>query len=75
MTTETDPFLKAQILQAMAVQYCNHMQGSDEPFSLSDGFEAANNTWDTEWDDDPLPRTIEAGIEAANQDLAYWNEE
>jgi hypothetical protein len=37
--------------------------------------DAAKATWDTDWDDDPKPRTIEAGIEAADSDLAYWVEE
>jgi hypothetical protein len=69
------PILRAQIIQTMAVTYVNAMKGSPEPFDLDDGMEAARATWDTEWDNDPAPRTIEAGIEAVNQDLQYWNEE
>lgn len=68
---EICPILKAQIMQIMAVTYVNFMKGAEPPFGLEEGMEAALATWDTPWDCDPKPRTIEAGIEAVNQDLEY----
>ncbi len=66
---------RAIIIQPMAFEYLNYMKDAPEEFTLDEGFEAARNTWDTEWDCDPEPRTIADGIEAARQDLQYWNEE
>jgi len=66
---------KAMILQTMAITYVNAMKGADEPFGLDEGFDAAHATWDTEWDNDPEPRTIGAGIYEVEQDLQYWNED
>lgn len=76
MTNDMDrAILDAMIIQTMALEYFKAMQGGDEEFTLDEAFEAALATWGTEWDDDPAPRTIEAGIEAAQQDLAYWGED
>lgn len=66
---------RAQIIQTMALQYLKAMAGSPEDFDLSNAMEAAMATWETDWDDDPAPRTLEAGIEAANADLVYWAED
>lgn len=66
---------RAMIIQAMALHYLKAMQGSPEPFTLDNGFEAARATWDTEWEFDPKPRTIQLGIDEADNDLAYWNED
>lgn len=66
---------RAQIIQTMATRYLNHMKGVEPPFTMEEALDAARATWGTEWPDDPAPRTIEAGIEAADDDLAYWNEE
>lgn len=66
---------RAQIIQTMALQYMKHMAGSPEPFTLDEAFEAAQATWETEWETDPAPRTLEAGIEEAEGDLQYWFEE
>lgn len=59
----------------MALEYFNYMRGSPEEFTMGHAFEAAQATWDTDWLDDPSPRTIDAGILAAQDDLSYWNEE
>lgn len=69
------PILDAMIKQTMALTYFNATKGSPEPIDMDFAMEAALATWDTEWDNDPAPRTIEAGIEAVNQDLQYWNEQ
>lgn len=66
---------RAEIIQGMALRYLNHMRGSPEPFTMSEAFDAAQATWETEWPDDPAPRTLEAGIEVADADLEYWFEE
>lgn len=66
---------RAQIIQTMATRYLAHMKFVEPPFTMEEALDAAKATWDTEWSDDPAPRTIEAGIEAADDDLAYWNEE
>lgn len=66
---------RAQIIQTMAILYMNHMRDAQPPFTMEEAMDAAKATWGTDWDDDPSPRTIEAGIEAADGDLAYWNEE
>ena len=66
---------RAMIIQSMAMQYFKYMQGAPEEFTLDNGFEAAKATWETDWPDDPEPRTIEASRDVVNDDLAYWNEE
>lgn len=66
---------RAMILHQMAMQYFNYMRDADEEFSLSDAFEAAHATWETDWDIDPAPRTLDAAREEVNNDLAYWVEE
>ncbi|PZU65264.1 hypothetical protein [Sphingobium sp.] len=73
---DVDPAIyRAQIIQTMATRYMNHMRDVQPPFTMEEAMDAAKATWDTDWDDDPKPRTIEAGIEAADSDLAYWVEE
>lgn len=66
---------RAMIIQAMAMEYMKAMRSSPEPFEMSNAFEAAQATWETEWDDDPAPRTIEAGLQEAQNDLDYWYED
>ena len=66
---------RAMILQQMAMQYFNYMRGSDEEFTMSDAFNAAHATWETDWDTDPSPRTLEAARDEVRNDLAYWCEE
>lgn len=76
-TEGTHPVIyRAMIIQTMALEYLKAMTfNSDEDFTLDEGFEAAKATWETEWDSDPAPRTLELGIEAARSDLEYWTEE
>lgn len=66
---------RAQIIQTMALEYMSHMRGSPEPFTMGEAHDAAMATWETDWEFDPAPRTIEAGITEARNDLSYWNEE
>lgn len=66
---------RAMIIQAMAMHYFKAMLGAPEPFTLDNGFEAAKATWETEWDTDPDPRTMDAAMEEVDNDLAYWNED
>lgn len=66
---------RAMIIQTMALEYIKYMAGTDDPLTEDEAFDAAHAAWDTEWPDDPAPRTIEAGIEVANDDLSYWYED
>lgn len=66
---------RAMIIQAMAMEYMKAMRGAPEEFELTHAFEAARATWETEWEDDPAPRTIEAGLQEAQNDLDYWYED
>ena len=66
---------RALILQAMAMEYFNAMRGAPEEFTMGEAFDAAHATWDTDWSDDPEPRTIEAAIKEVHADLSYWGEE
>lgn len=65
---------RAMIIQSMALQFFKYMQGSPEEFTMDEAFDAAKAVWETEWSDDPAPRTIESSREAVNDELAYWNE-
>lgn len=70
-----EPIYRAMILQNMALRYFEHMKGSPEDFTMGEAFEAAQATWDTQWPDDPAPRTMEAALDVVSSDLAYWVEE
>ena len=71
-----DPIIfRSEIISAMAHEYFTYMQGSEEEFSRANAVEAAIATWDTDWETDPAPRTIEQGILEAGYDLQYWNED
>ncbi|WP_311270338.1 hypothetical protein [Sphingobium sp. WCS2017Hpa-17] len=73
---DVDPVIfRAQIIQTMATRYMNHMNGVEPPFTMEEAYDAAMATWDTDWPDDPKPRTIEAAIQVTDDDLAYWVEE
>lgn len=66
---------RAMIIQSMAMQYFKYMQGAPEELKMENAFEAAKATWETDWPDDPAPRTIESSRDVVDDDLAYWNEE
>lgn len=66
---------RAMIIQSMAMQFFKYMQNAPEAFTMDEAFDAAKAVWETEWPDDPAPRTIESSREAVNDELAYWNEE
>lgn len=63
-------FVRQILLQAMAYEYAKATGDS-----IEDMMPAARATWNTEWDSDPEPRTIEHAIEAARSDLQHWDEE
>jgi hypothetical protein len=66
-----DPVIyKAQMLQAMANRYERSVPGLNH----EDGYAAAVATWETEWPDDPSPRTMAAALEAVDEDLTEWVE-
>jgi len=67
--------VRAQIIQAMALQYFNFMRSAPEDFTMAEAFDAATATWETDWPDDPSPRTFEAAKQAVDDDLSYWGEE
>ena len=66
---------RAQIIQTMATEYFRYMQGAEEPFSMAEAHDCAMASWDTDWPDDPDPRTLEAAMQVVSDDLAYWGEE
>lgn len=70
-----ETIFRHQILHNMALQYFNYMRGAPEEFTMVQVFEAALATWDTDWPDDPNPRTLEAARDVVDDDLSYWNEE
>ena len=61
---------RAQLIRHMALQYKLAADLDDE-----EAHDAAMATWDTEWPDDPEPRTLEAAAEVVSDDLAYWGED
>jgi len=61
---------RAQLIQHMMLQYKLAADLDDE-----EAHDAAMATWDTEWPDDPAPRTLEAAAEVVSDDLAYWGED
>lgn len=62
---------RAQLIQLLAMTYKRAVPDlSDEEAN-----EAALATWGTDWPDDPQPRALEAAVEAATEDLAYWGED
>lgn len=63
-------FVRAMIIQAMAVQYARSVPG----LTLDEAFDAARATWKTEWSSDPAPRTFEAAREVVSDDLECWEE-
>jgi hypothetical protein len=69
---DVDPiFYRAQMLQTMAMTYKRAVKDlSDEDATAS-----ALATWETEWDDDPAPRTMDAAIQAVVADLDYWGDD
>ncbi|MCI1143181.1 hypothetical protein MOP88_14120 [Sphingomonas sp. WKB10] len=62
-------FVRQLLLQAMATEYA---KATGE--SIHDMMDAARATWDTDWETDPAPRTIEAAVEAARSDLEHWED-
>lgn len=63
-------FVRQLMLQAMAAVYAKATGKT-----LEGMMDAARATWDSDWESDPAPRTIEFAIEAAQSDLQYWDEE
>jgi hypothetical protein len=62
-------FVRAMMIGAMATRYATAAN-----LSLEDAFPFACATWNTDWPDDPEPRTFEAARQAVNDDLEYWDE-
>jgi hypothetical protein len=68
-----DPVFLPHILKgAMACRFCRAV---GPQMSLSQGYDAAVATWETEWPDDPSPRTFEAAMQAVDDELSYWGED
>ena len=68
-----DPmFLPAMLKGAMACRFCRAV---GPEMSIDQGMDAAIATWETEWPDDPEPRTFEAAMEAVDDELSCWTEE
>lgn len=62
---------RAMLIQTMAFRY----RKAVPDLTYDEAYEAAKATWETEWDDHPAPRTLEAAQEAVDSDLAYWTED
>jgi len=67
-----DPlFAEAMLRQQMA----NWYKAAVPDLSDDEAVAAATASWETDWPDDPAPRTFEAAKEVVRDDLAYWNED
>lgn len=66
-----DPIFVPHMLKgAMA---CRYARAANIPFD--EAVNAANATWETDWETDPEPRTFDHANEAVDFDLAYWEED
>jgi hypothetical protein len=63
-------FVRQLMLQAMAAEYAKATGDS-----IEDMMSSARATWDTDWETDPAPRTVEAAVAAALSDLECWEGE
>jgi hypothetical protein len=61
---------RAQIIQTMAAHYQKRTGIDDD-----DAMGAAIATWETDWDADPAPRTIEQAIDEVDADLEHWGDD
>lgn len=66
-----DVFVPAILKQYMALLY---MQAVPD-LTMDQALESAVATWETEWDDDPEPRTYEHAREAVVSDLQHWDDD
>jgi hypothetical protein len=64
-------FVREQMLQQMANRY----KIAVADLTDEEARDAAIATWETEWPDDPAPRTFEAAKEAVDDDLSCWDED
>ncbi len=62
---------REQILQSMATRYKVAVTDMDD----EEARDAAMATWETEWPDDPAPRTVKAALDVVEDDLYYWGED
>lgn len=63
-------FVPVLLRSSMAARYC----AAVPDLTLDQGMDAALATWDTDWDSDPAPRTIEAAIITVDGDLECWGD-
>lgn len=69
--SDTDPkIFKAYLLQVMSQRY----KDAVPDLEAEGAYAAAVATWETEWPDDPSPRTVERAKEAVDDDLTEWVE-
>lgn len=65
------PFLIESVLrQTMALRF---MQATD--CTMDEAVMLATASWETDWESDPSPRTIEHAKQAVDAALEYWIEE
>jgi len=72
-----DPLIyRAQIIAAMRERYKIALfSDEDDPVEGDEtAFDLAVTTWNTEWPDDPAPRTLKAAMDVVDDDLHYWDE-
>ncbi|KKW93904.1 hypothetical protein [Sphingobium chungbukense] len=61
---------RAQIIQTMGTWFKMAVPN----LSDAEAAAAAKASWETDWPDDPQPRTLEAAKEVVADELAYWTE-
>lgn len=70
---------RAQIIQAMALRFMRQFNANraptEEEMDLDFAMESAKATWGGDWGSDPVPRTIELGWQAVDDELEYWVED
>lgn len=65
-----EPLWKPTLLHAMAARFCSRAR-----IDLSEGMDAAVAVWESEWDSDPEPRTMEMAMDAVDDELEHWCED
>ena len=67
-----DPVIfRAQIIQSMGMWF----KLAVPDLSDDEAHASAIASWETDWPDDPAPRTLEAAKEVVRDELAYWGED
>lgn len=63
-------FVRSMLIGAMAARF----MGQVPDLSQDEAFDAAMATWETDWPDDPDPRTFQAAKDAVDDELQHWTD-